>query len=159
MKYRTGLLTVLFLVFFSLPCSLFAQGGGGTKPPDCCPEPEPPPPPPGGDSIILAVPTDSIAQITISDAELKELGITRSQLLDLLAATAFGLRADQSYSLVIPMYSPILTDEGTTAVRVTYLTIEAEKVAPEVLDTLSLVFITDGQTTVAILFTQSSGAE
>jgi hypothetical protein len=147
----------MLLAFIVFPCGLFAQGGE-IKPPICCPEelPPPPPPPPGGDSLLPGEQTDGILQVTISDAELQLLGLTRSQFLDRLAATAFDLDGGQSYSLIIPMFTLIMTADGSTAVQVTYFTIEAGKVAPEVLDTLSLVFITDGKSTIAILFTQNS---
>lgn len=157
MKYRIGLLTLLCFAFIAFPCSLLAQGGDVIKPPACCPEPEPPPPPPGGDSLLLMTSADSVTAITISDSELTDLGMTRTQFLDWVAATAFGSRAYQDYAVIIPTYALILTEDGTTAVRVTYVTAEASRTPPELLDTLGLVFITDGQTTIAVLFAQSRG--
>jgi hypothetical protein len=158
MSHRISLLSLICLAFVVLPCNLFAQGGEIIKPPACC-APEPPPPPPGGDCLLLSSPADSMVGLTISDAELKELGMTRSQFLESLAANVLDVGTGQSYSLIIPIFTQIVTGDGSAAVQVDSMTIEAGKVDTEALNSFSLVFITDGKTTVAVLFTQTGGTE
>jgi hypothetical protein len=97
--------------------------------------------------------TVAVSQVTVSEATLIQAGLTRSQFLDLLAAALYPDSAN-AYGLIVPVFSQTTAADGSSAVQVSYITIAKSQVAPEVIDSLGLVFITDGKTSVAVLFTE-----
>jgi len=153
---KASLILVLVAVVF-LPCYAFAQGGD-VPPPTCCNQ-DPPPPPEGGDSIgTKAIAKSTMPQISISDATLQAMGITRSQFLERLATGLFP-DTDQTVDLVIPVYgrasaSTVLAD-GT---RVSYFQIAKSLVAPEIIDTMDLLYITDGRIYMEVIFVRNKTA-
>ena len=150
MRVRTkGAGIVFILISIFLPCYAAAQD---ILPPVCCSPDPPPPPPPGSSSLSATAATAEMPQVTVSDANLLQLGLTRGQFLDQVAA-AMCPTPDGSYDLVIPVYTATTAADGTPIVQVTYLEIAKSEVAPEVIDALDLIFITNGQTCVAIVFT------
>lgn len=151
MRHRIEILIIVLVAVSLFPCYVFAQGDG--RPPTCCNEdPPPPPPPPGGDAVAPGTGTlDMMPQTSISDASLRAMGITRSQFLDRLAAALF---TDPSLTvdLVIPIISQTSSPDGSTIVQVSYYQIHKNLVAPAIIYTLDLLFITDGQIYMEVIF-------
>jgi hypothetical protein len=91
-------------------------------------------------------------QISISDSTLQAMGITRSQFLERLATGLFP-DTDQTVDLVIPVYSQAsastVSADGT---RVSYFQIAKRLVAPEIIDTMDLLYITDGRIYMEVIF-------
>jgi hypothetical protein len=139
---------VLILLFLALlfPCSpMWAQGD---PPPVCCNQEDPPPPPPGGDSLGEA---NAISEFVITDETLKKAGMTRAQFLDGLAAMMFSA-TDQTYDLLIPIYTQVIASDGTITTQTNLVWIERSQVADEVFNTLDFVLIAHGETWVAVVF-------
>lgn len=152
MRPRTnGALILSILISLIIPCYVLAQD---IKPPTCCNK-EDPIPPQAPASSSLSVSTASaemeMPQVTVSDAILLQLGLTRSQFLDRLAATMCPT-ADGGYDFVIPIYTMTATADGAPIMQVTFFQVAKTEVAPDVIDTLDLVFITNGETCVAVVF-------
>jgi hypothetical protein len=105
-----------------------------------------------------AITNDTVPQTTISDATLQAMGISRSQFLDRLATALFP-DADQDVNLLIPVYSQAnaatVSADGT---RVSYFQIAKRQVAPEIIDTVNLLYITDGKIYMEVIFVGSKTA-
>jgi hypothetical protein len=80
------------------------------------------------------------------------MGVTRSQFLERLATGLFP-DADQAVDLVIPVYSQAsastVTADGT---RVHYFQIAKRQVAPENIDAMDFLYITDGKIYMEVIF-------
>jgi hypothetical protein len=99
---------------------------------------------------------DAMAQISISDAMLESMGFSRSQFLELLAGTLFP-DAGQAVSLVIPVIKPG-TDLPVSAQDPSVINYQFEigQVPERLMNALTWLYITDGQTSVVVIFTQDS---
>jgi hypothetical protein len=151
MKPRKGSLILALVAVVLFPCYMFAQGGGGSLPPPCC-DKQDPPPPEGGDALTTGMgATDVMPQVSISDAALRAMGITRSMFLDRLATALFS-DPNQTVYLIIPVISQTTAADGSTIVQVQYFQFEKSMVSPGVIDTLDLVLITDGLTCMEVIF-------
>jgi hypothetical protein len=152
-------MVVTLLALVMLPCLAYGQTDT-PPPPPCCNQNDPPPPPPlGGNSLVLGGGgTDAMAQISISDATLASMGLSRSQVLELLAGTLFP-DAGQAVNLIIPVINP-----GTTLPvsaqdpSVINYQFEIAQVPEGLMNGLTWLYITDGHTYVLVVFTQDSTA-
>ena len=143
MRHKTVMLILSILALAFLPSYLSAQE---TPPPPCCNKEDPPPPgtPLQGEATILS-------QVIVSDLDLNKAGMTRSQFLDALAAVLFS-DTDQTYSLLIPIYTQITAGDGTTSLQLSLFEIKRSQIAIEVINTLDFVLITDGEMYVVVVF-------
>jgi len=151
MKFRKTSPILVLAAIALLPCYVLAQGND-PPPPTCCNQ-NAPPPPGGGDSIgPKAIAKDTMPQVSISDATLQAMGVTRSQFLERLSAGLFP-DADQAVDLVIPVYSQAnastVTADGT---RVLYYQIAKRLVAPEIIDAMDFLYVTDGKIYMEVIF-------
>ena len=149
-------LVVMLLALVALPC--LAYGQTDPPPPKCCDQNDPPPPPPpGGNSLILSGGgTDAMTQISISDASLASMDLTRSQFLALLAGTLFP-DAGQAVKLVIPVINsgadlPVSAQDPS----VINYQFEIGQVPEGMMNGITWLYITDGQAYVVVIFTQDS---
>jgi hypothetical protein len=147
MKHRTAIMILSVLALLSLPGYLSAQE---TTPPPCCNKDDPPPSPPPPD-LSTEGETTALSQVIVSDAALSKAGMTRSQFLDALAAVLFS-DTDQTYDVLIPVYTQVTAADGTTSVQIDLVQMEKSKVTPEVLSALDFVLITNGETYVVVVF-------
>jgi hypothetical protein len=165
MKYKSTSLFFALAILVLVPCAVRAQGGTPPPPPCCKSDSEPPPAP----AIIAQLPgsgeAGALSQIIISDATLSAMGMTRAEFLDAVAA---GLFAGNSVCLVIPftleIATPALSADTTAAVTASadgsvseaapslYLRIGKSLVAADTIDTLDLLYLTDGQVCVGVVF-------
>ena len=157
MRMVKAWMLIAFLALVMLPCLAYGQTDPAIPPP-CCNQNDPSPPPPvGGDSVILGGgSTDAMAQISISDATLKTMGLSRLQFLRLLAGTLFP-NAGRAVSLVIPVVNqntqlPVSAQDPS----VINYQFEIGQVSARLINALTWLYITDGQTTVVVIFTQAS---
>lgn len=148
MKHRIAGLFIALMAIALLPCHAFSQGDIN-QPPTCCKNNDAPPPP-GSDTVAAGMATDAIPQVALSDATLSAMGITRSQFLDRLAATLFPDPA-QTISLVIPVITLSFADGGIPT-QVTYYQFDKSQVPAEFIDATDLLYITDGQIYVEVIF-------
>ena len=160
MKIKKASLVLVLVAIVLLPCYALAQGND-PPPPTCCNQDPPQPPPgPSGNSVIApkAVANDAMPQISISDTTLQAMAITRSQFLDRLATGLFP-DADQDVDLVIPVYSqPSAATVSADGTRVSYFEIAKHQVAPEVINAVDLLYITDGKIYMEVIFVRSKAA-
>jgi hypothetical protein len=149
-------MAIAFLALVMLPCLAYGQTDP-VHPPPCCNENDPPPPPPGGNSLILGGGgADAMAQISLSDAMLESMGLSRSQFLELLAGTLFP-DAGQAVNLIIPVVDPG-TDLPVSAQDPSVINYQYEigQVPEGMMNGVTWLYITDGHTYVLIVFTQDS---
>jgi hypothetical protein len=100
--------------------------------------------------------TDVMPQVSISDAALRAMGITRGMFLDRLATALFS-DPNQTVYLIIPVISQTAAADGSTIVQVQYFQFEKSMVSPGVIDTLDLLLITDGLTCMEVIFIHDPG--
>ena len=150
-------MVVALVALVMLPCVAYGQTDPKLPPPCCGQSDPPPPPPPGGDSAVLVGGgTDAIAQISISDATLASMGLSRNQALELLAGALFP-DAGQAVNLIIPVVNPG-TDLPVSAQDPSVINYQFEigQVPEGLMNGLTWLYITDGQTCVVVIFTQGS---
>ena len=144
------------------PAVALAQGGG-EPPPPCCNLVVPPPAPPG--ATVSTDPVTGVLQVSISDATLQSLGMTRSEFLDRLGA---GLFPDQQLNVLIPVILQTATMDplvdGSTSLAlvsdpdavptapVLYFQIPRSGLDAAALDLLNLLYLTDGTTSLRVVF-------
>jgi len=157
MKTKLMMLLAGWMVLGLFSGTALAQGG--TEPPPCCPKEDPPPPsPPPDDSgfVITTDPLTGTTQVTVSDAALLSLGLTRSEVLGRIAA---GLFPGQDPSVVIPVLSlsaatdpadgsSLATADGTLLI----VQVPLSGLDPLALDSVDLLFLTDGTAGIQIVF-------
>jgi hypothetical protein len=170
MTVKAGLL-YMFIAICILPSSVIAQGVG-VPPPPCC-DKEPPPPPPGGNSVLPAGEIDiAIPQLTMQDSVLLVMGLTRAEFLDRTLNVYFP---DQSLDLIIPIIAPpesaTISGGGTSGESANASTINTEPlilgyfrigkslVPPETVNTLDLIYVTDGQVFLKVVFIKDTSPE
>jgi hypothetical protein len=149
MRCRQIVLLIFVIGLALTACDSFAQGGG-TTPPTCCTKEDPPPS--GGNSAPLAITaTDSMPVVTISDAALRDKGMTRSQFLDRVAE---ALLPDSlgNVLLVIPVLQAVTAADGSVTYQTSYYAIEKSQITAEVLAAVTALYMTDGQTVIGINF-------
>jgi hypothetical protein len=159
MRNVKACMVVALLAFLMLPCLAYGQTDP-LPPPPCCNQNDPTPPPPlGGNSLVLGGGAlGTMAQISISDATLASMGLSRSQALELLAGALFP-NAGQAVNLIIPVVNP-----GTTLPvsaqdpSVINYQFETAQVPEGLMNGLTWLYITDGHTYVLVVFTQDSTA-
>jgi hypothetical protein len=147
-------MVVASLALVMIPCLAYGQTDPAGPLP-CC-NLNDPPPSPGGDSVILGGSMVATAQISISDATLETMGLSRLQFLKLLAGTLFP-DAGQAVSLIIPVVNantqlPVSAQDPS----VINYQFEIGQVSARLINALTWLYITDGQTTVVVIFTQDS---
>lgn len=139
------LITLALSVFF--PCLMHAQTEG--KPPTCCSEDSAA----ASSTTVVSAPesisVSPIPQITISDETLASLGITRSGFLESLAS---GLFPDRAVYLTLPIPVEIYGASGENGGTVIYFQAPVDEVAPEVIDALDSVYVTDGEVFIQVFF-------
>jgi hypothetical protein len=157
----------LFLFFVSLvlcPSYLAAQGSN-PPPPPCCEFAAASTPPTITSTLPGTDPTGTISEISISDASLSAAGLTRSEFLDRIAIALF---ADKTTDLFIPFVIQT-TDSTSAATDVSadgavesapglYLQIRRNLVTSEVVDTLDLIYLSDGQVCIKVVFISGASA-
>ena len=106
-----------------------------------------------------------MSEISISDASLSAAGLTRSEFLDRIAVALF---ADKTTDLFIPFV--VQTTDSTSAATdvsadgtvepapVLYLQIRRSLVTSEVMDTLDLIYLSDGQVCIKVVFISDASA-
>ncbi len=149
MKHKTAGLMLTLSVIFLLPSHVSAQGDP-VKPPTCC-NIDSPPPPSGSSTATAASTTDSPTQVTMFDATLTALGITRGQFLDGLADSLF-LDPARTVYVVIPVITVTSSANGGVLTQVVYYSFELSQVAPEIFDSINVLYLTDGQSFVEVIF-------
>jgi hypothetical protein len=97
-----------------------------------------------------------MAQMSISDATLASMGLSRSQFLELLAGTFFP-DAGRAVNLIIPVINPG-TDLPVSAQDPSVINYQFEigQVPEGMINGLTWLYITDGQTYVVVIFAQDS---
>lgn len=130
-------------------CNSYAQGGGSTPPP-CCTKEDPPPS--GGDSVPLTIPaTDSMPVLTVSDAALKDMGLTRAQFLNQIADAVFP-DSSSGILLVFPVWTPVQNANGTIGYEISYYALQKSEATAEFLNAATTLYMTDGTTVIGIDF-------
>lgn len=148
-------MVVAFLVLIMVPCLAFGQIDP-SKPPPCCDQDNPQPPPPGGNSLMLGMAMqDAMPVITISDTDLAAMGLTRNQFLGSLAILLFP-DAGQNVDVVIPVLNP--DPDPSAPASVVYYQSALGQVQPEMIDALNWLYLTDGNTSVAVIFVHDSSS-
>lgn len=155
MKQRMVFLLLVLASLILFPGYLAAQGGD-PPPPPCCGKVTVPPP-----RVTSAVQgmdsTGTMSEIIISDSTLKAAGFTRSEFLNRIAVAIFtDSTADLFFPFVVQT-TDTTTDLGVESAPVQYLQISSSLVTPEVLGTLDLLYISDGQACIKVVFV-SDGA-
>ncbi len=104
---------------------------------------------------LAGIASDATLQVTASDADLAAMGLTRSQFISNLAVLLFP-GAGQTVSVVIP----VLVTSGDPAVpdSVVYCQYEVDLVGDEVLDAITWLYLTDGNTSVTVVFAPNLGS-
>lgn len=164
MKQRKVIPFLALLAVALCPWHIFAQTTI-PPPPPCCKEDSLPPPDPLTTTLPGCDQSGAISQVTITDSALQAMGMTRSEFLDQVAASFFP---GQAVDLMIPV--TVLTVASSTAVAesststvaadaatagpvvVLYYRISRDQVAAEVIDTLDLLYLTDGQVCLEVVF-------
>ncbi len=138
---------VAFLALAILPSLAFGQTDPPV-PPVCCNQ-DPPPPPTGNSKTSGTTTSDLTLEITVSDSDLAASGLTRSQFIASLAVLLFP-SAGNDVSVVVP----VLIESGDPAVpdSVAYYEFEIDKVGDEILDAITWLYLTDGNTFVTVVF-------
>ena len=139
----------LALAIASTICNVYAQGTETPPPPPCCTKDGPQAG--GGSSIPIIIIADSSTVVTVSDATLKEQGLTRAQFLDRIAGVMFA-GSDTSMLLVIPVMEPVQAPDGRTSYQVTYYSILKSEATAEMLSAASALYMTDGRTVIGVNF-------
>jgi hypothetical protein len=129
-------------------CNAYAQGTGTPPPPPCCKGDRPQG---GEDSVPVSITADSSTVVTVSDATLREQGLTRGQFLDLMAKAMFA-DSDTPILLVIPVVKQVQAPDGSASYEVTYYSILKSEATAELLGATSALYITDGRTVVGVNF-------
>jgi hypothetical protein len=104
-------------------------------------------------------------EISVSEAGLSAAGLTRSEILDRIAVALF---ADKTADLFIPFVVQT-TDSISVAIDVSadgtvkpapvlYLQIRRSLVTSEVMDTLDLIYLSDGRVCIKVVFISEASA-
>ena len=155
MRLATVWMVIVLLTFILAPHCALGQTVDPPKPPTCCNNGDPPPPPPGASAVTMGGDDANLMpQISISDATLHLLGMTRSQFLDRQVAALFG-DSFQTVYIVIPVWSQVTSSDGSVVMQVTYYQIQEDLSTPLVIDAQDLCYLTDGQITIKVTFIEN----